>query len=211
LALALFVFPLAGIVLIALDLVHPAYSAELLREDSVVEWATALAIFATAVLSGVLAWSLWRDGMRVQAVAYAFFALGSILAGGEEISWGQRLFGFGTPESLRGANEQEELNVHNLGDVYPVYVAGMLLIGLYGSVGSWLVYRVRQWRTPNWYLFMPPVFLSAAFLQLAAYRLLRYVGVEGHDYGEWCEFCVAAAISVFVALNVRRRRSRIAS
>jgi hypothetical protein len=84
----------------------------------------------------------------------------------------------------------------------------MLLVGLYGSLGSWFVYRVKRWRTANWYLFLPPVFLAGAFLQLVAYRLLRYTGSRGHNYGEWCELCVAAAIAVFVWLNLRRLRSR---
>jgi hypothetical protein len=34
---------------------------------------------------------------------------------GEEISWGQRIFGWGTPESLQTANTQDETNLHNLG------------------------------------------------------------------------------------------------
>ena len=33
---------------------------------------------------------------------------------GEEISWGQRLFEYGTPESIAAANVQEEFNLHNL-------------------------------------------------------------------------------------------------
>ncbi len=33
---------------------------------------------------------------------------------GEEISWGQRIFGFDTPESLQETNVQNEFNLHNL-------------------------------------------------------------------------------------------------
>ena len=33
---------------------------------------------------------------------------------GEEISWGQRIFGFATPDFLMGLNVQEEFNVHNI-------------------------------------------------------------------------------------------------
>ena len=33
---------------------------------------------------------------------------------GEEISWGQRVFGFETPEALKEVNEQDEFNLHNL-------------------------------------------------------------------------------------------------
>jgi len=33
---------------------------------------------------------------------------------GEEISWGQRIFGFQTPELLHELNAQQEFNIHNL-------------------------------------------------------------------------------------------------
>jgi len=36
------------------------------------------------------------------------------LAGGEEISWGQRIFAVATPESLRAINVQGETNLHNI-------------------------------------------------------------------------------------------------
>ena len=32
----------------------------------------------------------------------------------EEISWGQRIFGFQTPEGIRDINAQREFNIHNL-------------------------------------------------------------------------------------------------
>jgi len=36
------------------------------------------------------------------------------LASGEEISWGQRIFNFSTPEYLSSINDQNELNIHNI-------------------------------------------------------------------------------------------------
>jgi hypothetical protein len=37
-----------------------------------------------------------------------------LLCAGEEISWGQRLFGFATPEAVVKHNQQQEFNLHNL-------------------------------------------------------------------------------------------------
>ncbi len=206
----LFAFPAAGLLLLPLEVVWPSAASSLLHEDSAIEWVTALASAAAAVAAAYVARLLWSDGRRRHAAMYALVAIGAILATGEEMSWGQRVVGFGTPESLREANEQEELNVHNLGDVYPAYLGALLIVGLYGSVGSWFVYRVKQWHSPTWYLYMPPTFLSLAFFQLAAYRLVRYTGLTGHNYGEWCEYCAVAAIAIFVALNARRLRSAAA-
>lgn len=45
---------------------------------------------------------------------FIFFALLFFFAFGEEISWGQRIFGFATPEPIEDINVQGEFNVHNL-------------------------------------------------------------------------------------------------
>jgi hypothetical protein len=47
-------------------------------------------------------------------VIYLFIALGSFFILGEEISWGQRIFGFETSEYFREHNSQDEENIHNL-------------------------------------------------------------------------------------------------
>jgi hypothetical protein len=51
-----------------------------------------------------------------QSKSYFFliFSFAFIFAAGEEISWGQQLLHFETPESIKAQNVQEEFNVHNL-------------------------------------------------------------------------------------------------
>ena len=205
-ALAVFVLPFAGVLLFAIDFVHGDLGRRLLLEDSLVEWATAIALIAAAAFAGIVAGTLWRGRQSAHALIYALVFVAALVAAGEEISWGQRLLGLDTPDAVREANLQGELNIHNLDTMYELYVMGMMIIGLYGSVGSWFVYRFKGWTTPNCYLLMPPFFLAGAFLQLALYRFVRHIGAGGHDYGEWCEFCVAAAVAIFIGLNARRLR-----
>jgi len=45
---------------------------------------------------------------------YLGLALLFFFGAGEEISWGQRILGFATPETLSQINRQEEFNLHNL-------------------------------------------------------------------------------------------------
>jgi hypothetical protein len=45
---------------------------------------------------------------------YGFFAVFCFFAFGEEISWGQNLFGFEPTESVKVYNQQKEYNLHNL-------------------------------------------------------------------------------------------------
>jgi hypothetical protein len=88
----------------------------LIREEHPIEGAGALGLLAAAIACVVLwrrvagdpRWP-WLRRLSLLVLA-ALFAFGF----GEEISWGQRIFGIGTPEALETANRQEELNVHNL-------------------------------------------------------------------------------------------------
>jgi hypothetical protein len=97
----------------------PEAAASLLREDGPVEQATVL-FFLLASLALVLAWRL-RDGRadRIEPGAgrrSAFLWLAALLfvCAGEEMSWGQRVFGWGTPEKWSAMNAQAETNLHNL-------------------------------------------------------------------------------------------------
>jgi hypothetical protein len=51
-------------------------------------------------------WRFFGPLMLVMAAGLVFFA-------GEEMSWGQHLFGFAPPESIAARNEQQEFNLHN--------------------------------------------------------------------------------------------------
>jgi hypothetical protein len=91
----------------------------LVREDDVVEWSGAIALFLGSALLFVSFLMARRDrpaGMTPGGVWILLASSGILFfLGGEEISWGQRLFGWGTPPALRTANAQDETNIHNLG------------------------------------------------------------------------------------------------
>jgi hypothetical protein len=88
-------------------------------EDHYFEIVGALALFATSLLflygfrlaRKVLdrAWTSLAKQLVYLGLALLFFA-----GAGEEISWGQRMLGFETPEAISQVNRQEEFNLHNL-------------------------------------------------------------------------------------------------
>lgn len=78
------------------------------------EWLTVLALLGLSVmLIGKL--KKFNDStpswVKLGTAGLAFL---SFLAAGEEISWGQRLFGFQASESFQKLNYQRETNLHNL-------------------------------------------------------------------------------------------------
>ena len=112
-----------ALVLIAITLVaafviaqvSPEYFRDVFAaEDRLVENGTAIFLFVAAL---VLFWRAARfagNGARTAAGLTVLYALLFVFAAGEEISWGQRIFGWGTPEFFAENNYQNETSLHNL-------------------------------------------------------------------------------------------------
>lgn len=81
-------------------------------EDGVLEYASAAILLVAAAVA--FATAIRLRGHPRHRVFHFFLAVLFFLMCGEEISWGQRILGFGTPEALRTINAQEELNLHNM-------------------------------------------------------------------------------------------------
>lgn len=86
----------------------------LTREDGLAENLTAVAFFLAGLLLFATA-PAERSGFR--RGIYMLGGMAMMFVGGEEISWGQRIFGFATPDFLMGVNEMGEFNVHNIGRI----------------------------------------------------------------------------------------------
>lgn len=111
-------------------------------EDGPLETLTAILFMGSGVLLFGAAMFHRRqpaDHRRVVAALLVGIALVFLFFGLEEISWGQRLFGWSTPGVLQRINDQGELNVHNLSNslLGPLYRWGMLAFALCTAAG-WL-------------------------------------------------------------------------
>ncbi|MEE9429075.1 MAG: hypothetical protein V3V25_13110 [Paracoccaceae bacterium] len=99
------------------------------REDGLFEYLTALLFLGASVTAFLNARKARRQVERF--VLYSL-AIGFLVCVAEEISWGQRLFGFETPENLQAFNVQDEINLHNsLGYAADhIFIAGVFLYGV---------------------------------------------------------------------------------
>ena len=88
-------------------------------EDHYFELIGAFAFFVTSLLF-LYCFRLARKTLDktwaslLKQLVYLGLALLFLFGAGEEVSWGQRILGFQTPESLSQVNRQEEFNLHNL-------------------------------------------------------------------------------------------------
>ena len=95
----------------------------LTEEDGLLESIAALLFFITAILFFILFFkktAFYKTSDQLYYNSYSrriFFLLLALLfvfLCGEEISWGQRILGFDTPENIKERNMQDEFNLHNL-------------------------------------------------------------------------------------------------
>lgn len=115
--LILFLFFFSGIFLISFAFLDLDTATDLVREDGAIENMQAILYLLGAGLWGsafIFTKTTKGNGKR-RKIFYILFLGLFLFFFFEEISWGQRIFGFSTPESLEEMNMQDETNIHNIG------------------------------------------------------------------------------------------------
>jgi cytochrome b561 len=173
----------------------------LASEDGPVEYGQWAFIVGIVVLYVLLARLLWRRDLRLLAGLYLIAALGFAFIGGEEISWGQRILGFATPDALGEINKQDEANVHNIGSVLLVFnltVVAICAVAIALPILRWTIWRDRA-RSIAAYVLVPALVLVPLFAFPLGYRLMRYVFLpeSGHTVTRYAEF---AELSFYIGL-----------
>lgn len=191
---------------------------ELTKEDGVYENAGAILFLVAAIAFFILTirpnfyTNSGQTGPFPERKYFWLFTLVFLFAFGEEISWGQRIFNFATPESIREINVQEEFNVHNLeifhgksrsGEdktglmawitlhrlFYLTFLTYLLIIPLLARMSSRIRFLIDKIKLPT-----PDILIGILF----AFNLLYgqgmkaiSSGLDGHGIVEIKEFVVA--------------------
>jgi hypothetical protein len=143
-------------------------------EDNIVEYLSAAFGVAGAVFFAGMALAAWHlpDGSPNRRLTLVFAALCAFVLfvlGMEEISWGQRILGFDTPEGLAG-NRQGEVNLHNFftTPVHTIYRLGswaaLVLLPFMVTFGP----RFRLFDT--FHHFLPPPWIAAMSAPVACFN-----------------------------------------
>ncbi len=82
-------------------------------EDGAIEWFTVVALLIAMVISARRVIVLRREKGIAFLVMTSLLTLFCLFGAGEEISWGQRIFGLETPEYFSERNAQGEIGFHN--------------------------------------------------------------------------------------------------
>lgn len=125
-------------------------------EDGFIEWMTVLPLVLMALVSLKRVHNLYYNRQFWFLLSLLIFTMLCFFAAGEELSWGQRLFGWKSADFFVHNNSQKETNFHNLivaGQSINLIIFSRLIIlvmALY-LVGLPILFRrsqkVRRWTT----------------------------------------------------------------
>ena len=139
------------------------------REDNWTENLTAVWF----LLSGFLLFAAaLMERSFFRRCVYVLGGMAMVFVTGEEISWGQRIFGFATPDFLMLMNQQKEFNVHNINNQMfsRIYLNGTLILCMVTSA-AFFFRKDRVFGIP-----LPSIPLMLGFLIIISHHSGTNVG-----------------------------------
>lgn len=201
--------PLAGTLVLGAvyGISRPAYYW-LAIEDHPLEWAQFGLLSFSCLTAGFAAVRFARVGRMWLAVLLVLVAIGCLGLAGEEISWGQRVFGLGVPGEWAAANTQRELTLHNMqvaGVSFDVATdVAQMIMGLGGTALALLARPGRSALRSGWLWEVAPPLVAVPGLALAVpYWVFKLGTGDGMApvilFKEWVETCLHLCILLTVA------------
>jgi len=159
-------FPIILISFYYLWVDHYSVFWNFIKEDSILEYSQFIFCFLAALGSLKIFWQLKNNKNRkIHSVLFLLFSIGLFFVSLEEISYGQRIFGWKTPDKIQEINIQKETNIHN-NFSYNLNENIYILIGLYGIFSGKIINILFKKRKDDFKIFIVPKFLFFYFLFL---------------------------------------------
>ena len=168
--------PLLLLLIVPIKIFDPGfYAAYIDGELGLIELATPLLSIIGAIVGFRLIGLSAALPTRRLRIWVMLTMLGCIYFAGEELSWGQHFFGWGTPAYLEAVNDQEETNLHNISSWFDQ--KPRMLLELWVLVGGVFLPLTRLMRNQSYaptderYWFWPTVELLPTALLAILVRL----------------------------------------
>lgn len=184
-------------------------------EDGIAENLQVFIYMITFILALIPTYIHWQAQERLIAVLYMSLCVGLLFLCGEEISWGQRIFGWQTMGIFAKINQQHETNLHNLKGVQYLFKWVQLLVGAYGV---FLPLIIKRWNVFPAFrsLFAATIpheslipYFGAMFLWKLYRNLVRMPGrweFRLAEYNEIIELLLALGLFLFIVFQIRQIR-----
>jgi len=194
--------------------IDDAFYKNLTDEDGVIENATVFVYFFSFIFSLLIAKKF--KSKKILFTIFLILGIGFFVIAFEEISWGQRMFDFETPDWFP-ENIQDETNIHNL-EVFQSHRNTAYVVVAFMGAFSWIIFpqvkRIVKNVGKNYEIFLeyalPSKFLFSYFFSVLIFKLtMKFLPrefIDGHislDFfinydSEFFELILALGIMLFV-------------
>ncbi len=182
-------------------------------EDKIAETLQVIGWVFSLGLTVLIAKKSRAAGDTIISALYIILAFAIVFMIGEEISWGQRLFGWQTPASYAEINKQAETNLHNIHGVGSTLKWLHMLVGAYGTfLPLLLIFVIKQGDTHRFLEKIVPHFTLIPFFFLPfiwrVYRNLFDAPKEFYfvvsEYSEVMELVLVTGFVCFLIFRFRQ-------
>lgn len=136
-------------------------------EDGPAEWLQFLAYGGACVCSLRVLWRRRRQWRSLQWLAWLLLTLFCLYVAAEEVSWGERIHGWGV-DALREINAQKETNLHNLPGLQNYLHVSFIAAGLFfGWIGWRWMPQIEAWPARRYSLYFLFVALFYTYFDLS--------------------------------------------
>lgn len=211
--------PLLLLIIVPLKILAPTfYNVWIDGELGLIELATPVVSIAGAIVGFVLLRRASLLPTRRIRIWVLLVSLGCVYFAGEELSWGQHLFGWSTPAYLEEVNDQEETNLHNISSWFDQKPRMLLEFWvLIGGVVWPLLRRPTTLPGRDSYWFWPTIEVlpsaALAILIRLPERLKSLFGIEQLPlelrFSEPQEYYFALFLLIYLASMLRRAANQL--
>ena len=175
------------------------------REDGVGETATVILLISAACYFFLSSRRLRERGEKLVSVIVFLVLVFTILLALEEVSWGQRIFGWSTPAFISDLNYQDETNLHNmLGEKHSYLILVEFSIGFAVSTLIVLAYEFRREKKFGCFKILTPDKKMLLFTLIVPFPSLT------NQYHELLEELVAVGL-LFYAMTLWKTQRKFSS
>lgn len=159
------------------------------KEDHFIEYVQVVVLVIAALTSFQVFRQLSSRGEKILKYIFLVGFIGLMVVAFEEISWGQRLLGIDTPETIAEINVQDEITLHNLEVVSEIIWQTYFVLSLIASK-AWLLKgqlrKLGQRASLYSRLLIPPWYTTTYFFIPFIFYYLTRPG-QDHTIGRWAE------------------------
>ena len=140
-------------------------------EDGLSEWWSVATYLMAAGFAGATYWAFRATKHTKLRYFYVVLAVAFFLGAMEEISWGQRLFGWGTPAAFQEINFQDETTLHNVNFANNVIFEALFWGSALGmAAGLWRLTANLRGLSDRMRLVLPSLTMAPALLMIMVWR-----------------------------------------